>query len=365
MRGRTLILGFAAFLAVFAAALVYTQEFAYYERQKGEVGAVRIDGQVVPVADYQGIDATSSPLKLRGCFRIDPAAVAALAPVADATPLNPPFWFRCFSARALTRDLAAGQGEGLPHRGRRAAGVRPHAGRLSGRPRVHLAPAQREVRGITMPVVQMPDFMAITCGLVTYLIGEAINNRVPILRRFNIPDPVTGGLLVAVAPLRAPRIGHRHDRLRHPHPRPPACSSSSPASASTPASPTSSRAAARSPSSSASPPVLLLVQNLVGGLAAWAAGLPLGIGVVLGSTSLLGGHGTIIAWSPELTARGPRRRPRDRHRHGDPRPRGRLGHRRPDRPLPDRGQGPHLHRRGSRTRSASPSRRPSPSPATR
>ena len=43
---------------------------------------------------------------------------------------------------------------------------------------------------------------------------------------------------------------------------------------------------------------------MVGGLAAWIAGLPLGMGVVLGSTSLLGGHGTIIAWSPELAARG-------------------------------------------------------------
>ncbi len=50
--------------------------------------------------------------------------------------------------------------------------------------------------------------------------------------------------------------------------------------------------------------MLLLLQNLVGGLGAWIAGLPLGLGVVLGSTSLLGGHGTIIAWSPELAARG-------------------------------------------------------------
>ena len=46
------------------------------------------------------------------------------------------------------------------------------------------------------------------------------------------------------------------------------------------------------------------MQNLVGLLAALIAGLPLGLGAVLGSTSLLGGHGTIIAWSPELTARG-------------------------------------------------------------
>ena len=107
MSGRRLVLGFAAFLAVFAAALVYTQGSPTTSAHKG-VGALRIDGEVVPVADYDGIDATSSPLKLRGCFRIDPAAVAALDPVRDATPLTAPFWFRCFSARRLTRDLASG-----------------------------------------------------------------------------------------------------------------------------------------------------------------------------------------------------------------------------------------------------------------
>ena len=107
MNGRRLVLVFLAFLALFAVALVWFQEFAYYERQHG-VGALTIAGQSVPVAGYDGIDAASSPLKLRGCFRIDPAAVATLAPATDATPLNAPFWFRCFRAGALTGDLAAG-----------------------------------------------------------------------------------------------------------------------------------------------------------------------------------------------------------------------------------------------------------------
>ena len=49
-----------------------------------------------------------------------------------------------------------------------------------------------------MPQIQFPDFMAVTVGLVTYLLGEAINTRVGILRRMSIPDPVTGGLLVAL-----------------------------------------------------------------------------------------------------------------------------------------------------------------------
>lgn len=108
MSGRRLILGFVGFLVLFAAALFWFQFYAFYERQSG-VGALTIDGEVVPVADYQGIDATSSPLKLRACFRIDPAAVATLAPATDATPLVGPFWFHCFDAGRLTDDLAAGR----------------------------------------------------------------------------------------------------------------------------------------------------------------------------------------------------------------------------------------------------------------
>ena len=107
MSGRRLVLAFLAFLTVFAAALVYTQLFAYYQREQG-LTALSIDGQPVPIVQYDGIVGTSSPLKLRGCFRIDPAATAHLDPVTDATPLNAPFWFRCFSAGALTRDLASG-----------------------------------------------------------------------------------------------------------------------------------------------------------------------------------------------------------------------------------------------------------------
>ena len=107
MSGRRLMIGLLAFTAVFAAALVWFQFFAYYERQRG-VGALRVAGETVPIAGYDGIDAGSSPLKLRGCFRIDPAAVAALTPAPQATPLTAPFWFRCFHAGRLTADLASG-----------------------------------------------------------------------------------------------------------------------------------------------------------------------------------------------------------------------------------------------------------------
>lgn len=154
-----------------------------------------------------------------------------------------------------------------------------------------------------MPQIVLPDFMAITFGLVTYLVGEAINNRIGLLRRFSIPDPVTGGLLFAVGfwalyefdVVEVSFDTHARDLLLLVFF-------------------TGIGLNARvADLLKGGRPLgilvlitsgLLLLQNVVGGLGAWIAGLPMGMGVVLGSTSLLGGHGTIIAWSPELDARG-------------------------------------------------------------
>lgn len=107
MSGRRLGIGFLVFLALFVVALVWFQFFAFYHRERG-LETLAILGRPVPVADYDGIAATSSPLKLRACLRLDPAAVAGLAPAPEATPLTPPFWFRCFDTGRLTEDLASG-----------------------------------------------------------------------------------------------------------------------------------------------------------------------------------------------------------------------------------------------------------------
>jgi hypothetical protein len=103
MSGRRLMLALLAFAVLFAGALAYFQLFAYYRREAAVPALAAL-----PVSGYRGIDAASSPLKLRGCFRLDPAAAAGLPPAPDATPLVAPFWFGCFDAGALTRDLAAG-----------------------------------------------------------------------------------------------------------------------------------------------------------------------------------------------------------------------------------------------------------------
>jgi hypothetical protein len=112
MSGKRVIIAFAVFLVVFAAALVYFQFFAFY-RETDPPAALQVAGATVPVENWQGIDATTSPLKLRACFETDPAALAALEPAPDATPLTPPFWFRCFDARTLTHDLASGRAEAV------------------------------------------------------------------------------------------------------------------------------------------------------------------------------------------------------------------------------------------------------------
>jgi len=111
MNGRPLMIGFVAFVAIFSVALWWFQTRAFYTETDRQ--AVTVAGRTYPVTGWQGIDATSSPLKLRACFRLDPEAVARiadrLAPYPDATPLVAPGWFECFDAGALTRALEEGR----------------------------------------------------------------------------------------------------------------------------------------------------------------------------------------------------------------------------------------------------------------
>jgi len=105
MSGRILIIGFVAFVAVFAAALWYFQTRAYYEEVSAD--SVEIAGQSYAVSDWRGIDAPTSPLKLRACFQLDDKPDAPVAE--DAAPLVAPDWFDCFDAEALQSALADGE----------------------------------------------------------------------------------------------------------------------------------------------------------------------------------------------------------------------------------------------------------------
>ncbi|SDW21309.1 hypothetical protein SAMN05444336_101425 [Albimonas donghaensis] len=111
MRSRPLILAFAGFCIAFGAALWWFQTRAFYTREDG-VTEIEIQGSTLPVVEYDGIDAATSPLKLRACFRIaDGVAPDALQHVAEAeapTPLVAPSWFECFDAAEIAEGIEAG-----------------------------------------------------------------------------------------------------------------------------------------------------------------------------------------------------------------------------------------------------------------
>jgi hypothetical protein len=92
------------FTAVFGAGLWYSMNYAYYQKIT-DITEVSLQGQIFPVRDYQGIDAQTSPLKMRACFTMD----RAFEPLGDkpeqANPLIAPMWFSCFDAAQISEDI--------------------------------------------------------------------------------------------------------------------------------------------------------------------------------------------------------------------------------------------------------------------
>ena len=99
-------------------AIYYLQEYAYYQpvafTSGAEITLTALDGkpEPIPVADLQGIDAASSPLRFRACFTtpLTQATLTEAFTVYDkATPLNAPSWFTCFDAGRIGDALAMGE----------------------------------------------------------------------------------------------------------------------------------------------------------------------------------------------------------------------------------------------------------------
>lgn len=108
MSGRKLMSGLLIFCAIFGAALWYFQTRAYY-REVSSVTEVFAYGDAFPVQDYQGIDADTSPLKMRACFTVAWDYWPSDEFAAIAEPLKAPGWFGCFDARTLKTDIDAGK----------------------------------------------------------------------------------------------------------------------------------------------------------------------------------------------------------------------------------------------------------------
>ncbi len=108
MNGRRFITLFLSSVVIFTGALFYFQNYAYYDsidiRQNILLGEKRYE-----ISYYQGIDSESSGLKLRECFVVDILDDISLPKYEKPTPLTAPFWFKCFNAERITKDLENGK----------------------------------------------------------------------------------------------------------------------------------------------------------------------------------------------------------------------------------------------------------------
>lgn len=147
--------------------------------------------------------------------------------------------------------------------------------------------------------IHIEAFGAFTLGIVVYFLGARLTARHPVLQRYSIPEPVSGGLFAALIALGVVMLTGREIEydlaardflLVYFF--------------------TTVGLNARISDLVKGGPILaillgltivfMLVQNIVGLLGATLFGLAPQSGVLLGTASLIGGHGTAIAWGPTI-----------------------------------------------------------------
>lgn len=153
-----------------------------------------------------------------------------------------------------------------------------------------------------MTRLDVPGLVTFTIAILVFFAGTGLNRAIPKLRAWNIPEAVTGGLLAALVTLALYRLlgvevvfdlNARDMLLLYFF--------------------TGIGLNARLDDlvSGGRPLLVLLaltliylvIQNAIAVGSVAALGLPDGITAFLGSASLIGGHGTTIAWAPVISAR--------------------------------------------------------------
>ncbi len=146
-----------------------------------------------------------------------------------------------------------------------------------------------------------PDFLTLTLGIVVYLLGALLTRRVALLRDYNIPEPVTGGILAALA-IWALHAATGFDFIFEMVTRDRLLVIFF-ATVGINARLSDLLAGGRTLIILCVLTVLFVfLQNLVGQLGASLFSLPSAAGVIMGSIALVGGHGTTIAWAPAIAA---------------------------------------------------------------
>lgn len=148
-------------------------------------------------------------------------------------------------------------------------------------------------------ILKIEPFLAITTGIVVLFVGKRLNDVIPFLRNFSIPEPVTGGLLFSILfglvyavsgvavefelTARDVLLVYFFTTI-------------------------GINASFKDLIAGGKPLVILLaitiaymvVQNLTGISVAALFDLPAQVGLLGGTVSLIGGHGTAIAWAPRI-----------------------------------------------------------------
>jgi ESS family glutamate:Na+ symporter len=147
--------------------------------------------------------------------------------------------------------------------------------------------------------LEVDTFLTVTLGILVLFIGRRLNAKIGFLSRFSIPTPVSGGLLVAVlitifytATGVAVNfsMGARDILLVYFFTT------------------IGINASLKDLVSGGKPLIILLaiticymvLQNITGITVASLFGLPGAVGLLGGTVSLIGGHGTAIAWAPKI-----------------------------------------------------------------
>jgi len=150
-------------------------------------------------------------------------------------------------------------------------------------------------------ILHFKPFLTFTLGILVLLLGKLINERIKFLKDFSIPEPVTGGLLftllfnlafVFTGVTTTFDMAARDVLLLYFF------------------STIGINASLRDLVRGGKPLIILLVitigymflQNLTGVSVAKLFGQPTAVGLLGGTVSLIGGHGTAIAWSPQIAA---------------------------------------------------------------
>jgi ESS family glutamate:Na+ symporter len=147
--------------------------------------------------------------------------------------------------------------------------------------------------------LHLTSFFAVTLGIVVLFVGKRVNDAVGFLREFSIPEPVTGGLIFSVLitlVYLATGVEISFDLAARDFLLVYFFTT------------IGINASLKDLLTGGRPLVILLVitigymvvQNLTGITIASLFGLPTSVGLLGGSVSLIGGHGTAIAWAPRI-----------------------------------------------------------------